>query len=126
MTDIQLKSPRVMAFEWGRVDVEGFDVPFKDVKLFPGGAREWDWSETGTRHEPGIQPGDVQELLDHGATTVILSKGVLEHLKTHPDTLDMLAQRGIAVQVLQTEAAITAYNELVDTEPVGALLHSTC
>ena len=81
---------------------------------------------TGTRHDPGIQPGDVQELLDNGATTLILSRGVHERLKTHPDTLDMLAQRGIAVQVLQTEAAIEAYNNLVETEPVGALIHSTC
>jgi hypothetical protein len=22
--------------------------PFKDAKVFPGGAREWDWRETGT------------------------------------------------------------------------------
>jgi hypothetical protein len=121
-----MKSPRVMAFEWGRVDVEGFDVPFKDVKLYPGGARAWNWDETGTRHDPGIQPGDVQELLDNGATTVILSKGVHERLKTHPSTLDMLRQREITVQVLQTEAAIEAYNALVGAEPVGALIHSTC
>jgi hypothetical protein len=90
------------------------------------GAREWNWDETGTRHDPGIQPGDVQELLDNGATTVILSKGVHERLKTHPATLDMLRQRGITVQVLQTEVAIEAYNALVDAEPVGALIHSTC
>ena len=30
----------------------------KDFKLYPGGGREWDWNETGTRHVPGIQPGD--------------------------------------------------------------------
>jgi hypothetical protein len=25
------------------------------------------WRETGTEHSPGIQPADVQELLDRGA-----------------------------------------------------------
>jgi hypothetical protein len=37
---------------WGRMDVEGLDIG-KDVKLYPGGGRPWDWSETGTRHNPG-------------------------------------------------------------------------
>jgi hypothetical protein len=48
------------------MEVEGHP-PFKDAKVFPGGAREWDWRETGTRHVPGIQPADVQELIEHGA-----------------------------------------------------------
>ena len=29
------------------------------AKLYPGGARAWDWRETGTRHRPGIQPADI-------------------------------------------------------------------
>ena len=61
------RSPRVHELDWGRVVVEGQPLPFKDVKLYPGGAREWDWNETGTHHLPGIQPADVKELLDHGA-----------------------------------------------------------
>jgi hypothetical protein len=36
-------------------EVEGHP-PFKDAKIFPGDAREWDWRETGTRHVPGINP----------------------------------------------------------------------
>jgi hypothetical protein len=43
------RSPRILAIAWGRIDVEGLGVA-KDVKLYPGGGREWDWSETGTRH----------------------------------------------------------------------------
>jgi hypothetical protein len=66
---------------------------FKDAKLFPGGAREWDWSETGTAHVPGIQPTDVTELLEHGATVVVLSKGVYERLRVCPETLKMLSDR---------------------------------
>jgi hypothetical protein len=119
-------SPRVNRFSWGRVEVEGYDRPFKDVKLFPGSARAWDWNETGTRHDPGIQPADVQELLDHGATTIILSKGVQERLGVCNETLAMLAARNITAIVLQTEAAIERYNQLCEHEAVGALIHSTC
>jgi hypothetical protein len=122
-----VKSPKVTEFSWGVTKVAGYETPFKDVKLYPGGAREWDWGETGTRHEPGIQPADVEELLTHGATIVVLSKGVQERLLTCPETLEMLEAQGIAYHILQTEAAIRRYNELAaQGELVGALIHSTC
>jgi hypothetical protein len=56
------RSPRILAVRWGRMGVEGIGAG-KDFKLYPGGGREWDWNETGTRHSPGIQPADVEELL---------------------------------------------------------------
>ena len=117
-------SPRVTDLAWGRLEVEG--STFKDAKLFPGGARAWDWNETGTNHEPGIQPADVEELLERGATTVVLSKGFHERLGVTPETLRMLEERGVAAHVRQTEEAIRLYNELRETEKVGALIHSTC
>jgi hypothetical protein len=117
-------SPRVTDLAWGRLEVDG--STFKDAKLFPGGARAWDWNETGTNHEPGIQPADVEELLERGATTVVLSKGFHERLGVTPETLRMLEERGVAAHVRQTEEAIRLYNELRETEKVGALIHSTC
>jgi hypothetical protein len=54
-------SPKIVSISWGRMEVGGLE-PGKDFKLFPGGGREWDWSETGTRHRPGIQPEDVDLL----------------------------------------------------------------
>ncbi len=75
---------------------------------------------------PGIQPTDVQELLDHGATAVVLSKGILERLEISPETLKMLRDRGVSTHVLQTEKAVEVYNELRQTQPTGGLFHSTC
>ncbi len=120
------RSPRIAAFSWGRLDVEGAPAPYKDAKVFPGGSREWDWNETGTRHEPGIQPADVEELLERGAARVILSRGMLERLRVCPETLALLERRGIPVEVLQTEAAVRRYNEVREGEAVGGLFHSTC
>jgi hypothetical protein len=119
-------SPRVTALGWGRVEVEGAAAPFKDAKIFPGGAREWDWRETGTRHSPGIQPADVEELLEHGSTMIVLSLGLWERLGVAAETIRLLAERGIAYEMLQTGRAVERYNELVISEPVGALIHSTC
>lgn len=119
-------SPRIEGLKWGRIQVEGVAFPYKDAKLWPGGSREWDWNETGTRHEPGIQPADVQELLAHGATTVVLSCGIQRRLQVLPDTLDLLKEQGIEPHVLQTEDAVRLYNELREREAVAGLFHSTC
>ncbi|MFQ5891007.1 MAG: Mth938-like domain-containing protein [Gemmatimonadota bacterium] len=118
-------SPRIAELSWGRIDVEG-GRSFKDAKLFPGGAREWDWRETGTRHVPGIQPADVEELLERGARVVVLSRGIYERLQVCPETLDVLERRGVGAHILQTEKAVALYNELREKESVGGLFHSTC
>lgn len=120
------RSPRITRLEWGRMEVEGASSVYKDAKLYPGGSREWDWNETGTRHRPGIQPADVQELLDQGARVVVLTKGVHERLQVCPETLDLLEDRGVETHVLQTEEAVRVYNELRESRLVGGLFHSTC
>jgi hypothetical protein len=122
----EARSPRVTHLSWGRLEVEDGDGPFKDVKLFPGGVGAWNWDETGTRHKPGIQPADVEELLERGATVVVLSKGFYERLGVTPEALRLLEDNGVTAHVRQTEEAISLYDELRKTERVGALIHSTC
>jgi hypothetical protein len=119
------RSPRIVDVAWGRMDVEGLGVG-KDFKLYPGGGRPWDWNETGTRHQPGIQPEDVEELIAHGATTIVLTRGMDLVLQVDPRTLEFLEQKGITVHVAETRAAVALYNELVGTTPVAGLFHSTC
>jgi hypothetical protein len=118
-------SPIIAHIEWGKVEVDGFGV-FKDAKLWPGGARAWDWRETGTGHVPGIQVADVEELLAAGAMTVVLSRGMDLVLQVSHATVAALDTRGISVHVLETREAVRLYNELAATVPVGALVHSTC
>ena len=125
MNTAGLKCPRVLHLSWGHIEVEGHP-PFKDAKVFPGGAREWDWRDTGTRHVPGIQPADVRELIEHGAKVVVLSNGIWERLQFCPETLEILAENGIEVEVLQTEMAVERFNNLREGVPVGGLFHSTC
>jgi hypothetical protein len=119
------RSPRIKSLAWGRIEVDGFGT-FKDVKVFPGGAREWDWSETGTAHEPGIQPADVAELLEHGATTIVLSQGMWGRLQVCPQTLRLLAEQCPRTCVLPTKEAVAFYNSLPKEEPAAGLFHTTC
>jgi hypothetical protein len=120
------RSPRINHVSWGRLEVEGRAEPYKDAKLFPGGSREWNWRETGTNHVPGVQPADVQELLDHGAEILVLSRGMKECLEVPRETLEFLKGRQIPVYVLSTADAAKLYNQLAEKEPVGGLFHTTC
>jgi hypothetical protein len=120
------RSPRIKDVSWGRLEVEGIDEPYKDAKLFPGGSREWNWRETGTGHKPGIQIADVQELLDHGAKVVVLSRGMAQCLEVPRETLDFLKERQITAHVLPTKEAVALYNKLAATESVAGLFHTTC
>jgi hypothetical protein len=122
MTD---PSPLIESVSWGRIAVEGLQ-PGKDFKLWPGGGRTWDWTETGTHHHPGIQPADVEELLDHGARAVVLSRGMLKRLRTMPATRAMLERSGIDLYIEETTLAVERYNRLAEVMPVGGLFHSTC
>ncbi len=120
-------SPQIINLSWGRIDVENARQPFKDAKVFPGGAREWDWRETGTRHRPGIQPADVQELLDHGAEVIILSQGMLGALRVPSETRRWLDELGVEYHIHRTPTAVEQYNRLAaEGRSVGGLFHSTC
>lgn len=120
-------SPRITHVSWGQLEVDEGSRSFKDAKLYPGGARAWDWNETGTSHTPGIQPADVEELLEHGAEVVVLSRGMNRRLQVKDETLQMLDDEGVDTHVLETESAVERYNELQDEgTPVGGLFHSTC
>lgn len=124
MAGMTSSSPPITHLKWGQIEVEG--QRYKDAKVFPGGSREWDWQKTGTQHRPGIQPADVNELLEKGAQVIILSQGMWKRLQVSPQTLEMLQEKGIEVQILQTELAVKLYNQLRETSLVGGLFHSTC
>ncbi len=119
------RSPRIESVSWGHLQVEGLGAG-KDFLLYPGGGRPWDWNESGTRHDPGIQPGAAAELLERGCEVVVLSRGMASRLQTAPETLRLLEERGVEVHVEETSAAVKLYNRLAETRAVGGIFHSTC
>lgn len=119
-------SPRILSSGWGRIEIEGIGAG-KDYKLWPGGGRPWDWREHGTGHVAGIQNEDVAELLEHGCTAIVLSRGRFSRLKVAEALVDSLRSKGLRVEVASTKSAIALYNELArQGVAVGGLFHTTC
>jgi hypothetical protein len=114
---------------WGNMEVsiDGEKQVFKDCKVWPGGAREWRWGETGTHHSPGIQPTDIEEILSQNVDVIVLGRGQLGRLCISTETEDLLRKRGISYHVEKTRKAVALFNEMVqDGKRVGGVFHSTC
>jgi hypothetical protein len=123
---IEEHSPKIGANGWGHLEIEGIGM-LKDAKLWPGGGREWDWAETGTRHRPGIQPADVAEVLEHDVEVVVLSRGRELRLEVMESVRTVLDELGVRAVWAETGDAIGEYNRLASTGArVGGLIHSTC
>ena len=120
------QSPQITHISWGQIDAQQVGQA-RDMKLWPGGGRAWDWGETDTHHIPGIQIADVEELLEHGCEVVVLTRGMKLILQTCPETLEHLENMKVACHVLETNEAVKRYNELaLAGKQVGGLFHSTC
>ncbi|RRS00502.1 Mth938-like domain-containing protein [Glycomyces terrestris] len=116
-------SPKILSVAWGRMEVDGLGTG-KDFMLHPGGGRPWDWRESGTEHSPGIQPADVQYLIDNGAESIVLSLGMERRLEVDPATVALLERLGVPYRTAETREAVELYN--ADPGRVGGLFHSTC
>uniref|UniRef100_A0A673C4Z1 Adipogenesis associated, Mth938 domain containing n=1 Tax=Sphaeramia orbicularis TaxID=375764 RepID=A0A673C4Z1_9TELE len=44
-----MSSPEIESLSWGQMTVRGCSSTYKDCKVWPGGSRAWDWTETGTK-----------------------------------------------------------------------------
>ncbi len=102
-------SPLVTNSRWGAIEV-GTET-FRDAKLSPDGAAEWDWRATNTHHVPGIQIADVAELVHLGSTIVILSRGFELVLQVPQATIDWLAERNITYEVRPRDRALQRARE---------------
>jgi hypothetical protein len=114
---------------WGNIEVSiaGEKQHFKDCKVWPGGAREWDWGETGTHHSPGVQPSDIEEILEKDIEEIVLGRGHLGRLGVSHGTETLLHERGVDYHIAKTKEAVSLFNNLVkEGKRVGGVFHSTC
>ena len=114
---------------WGRMEVTvgSKTLKFRDCKVWPGGATEWDWRITNTHHQPGTQPVDIEEILENDIEAMVLSRGVLLMLRACPETEQLFRDRGIEYHIEETKKAVDLYNSLVSQgKRVGGIFHSTC
>jgi hypothetical protein len=126
----KLMAPKILDNEhcWGELELEGYGTLTHDVKLFPGGFKEWKWGDTLMRHQSGIRIADVQDLLDEGCTTIILAMGYESRVQVHDETLPFLESKEIQVYVLENKLAIKMYNNVLEQgrADVGMMFHLKC
>ena len=114
---------------WGKIKVliNGKVHKFKDCKVWPEGAKNWDWHLTGTNHEPGIQPADIEEILEKNIDVMILSRGMDLKMNICPETEALLKSKNIPYFVEETKKAVELFNELCQAgKRVGGIFHTTC
>jgi len=114
---------------WGKMEITIGDktLYFKDCKVWPEGADNWDWNLTGTHHKPGIQPADIEEILKHNVEVMILSKGMLLMLHTAKETIGLLDSFKINYHREETRNAVRLFNNMANQGiRAGGIFHSTC
>jgi hypothetical protein len=129
MKDETMDQTMITFLSWGKMEVsiDGERHNFKDCKIWPGGAREWRWQETGTHHDPGVQPADIEEILEQDIDVLVLGRGQLGRLNVSAEVEALLRERGISYHAEKTKRAIELFNELAGQgKQVGGLFHSTC
>ncbi len=119
----------VTHLSWGKmqVNIQGKEYDFKDCKIWPEGASNWDWNLTGTTHDTGIQPDDIRDILEHGVDVMVLSRGFDMKMRVSPATEDLLKSLDIEYHIHDTQKAVDLFNSLFQQgKRAGGIFHSTC
>ncbi len=121
--------PIITRLTWGQIEVthRGESRRFRDCKVGPEGAREWNWKEIGTHHQPGVQVADIADILAQDVEVLVIGCGRLRALGVCPETEALLRERGVRYHIEETGRAVERYNSLARAgERVGGLFHTTC
>lgn len=111
---------RLDDYSFGRVTVDGAEHT-RDLIVLPERVVGGWWRREGH----GLVLDDLEEVLDELPARLILGTGAYGRLRPDPGTLERLRERGIDVEVLRTEEAVTRYGSL-DPAATAAALHLTC
>lgn len=122
-------APVIEQQSWGKITIKKGNQTTAydgDVRIFPTKTEKWDWTKTGTHHNPGTQIADVADIVKD-SDIIILTRGVDLVLQVPQETIDYVKQNGKIVFVGQTEEMVKLYNKLVqEGKSVGGLFHTTC
>jgi len=119
----------IATLQWGRIGMSD-GSSFKDVRVSPLGATEWDWGTYGMSHVPGVVPAVIDGLIKEGCRHIIIGSGMNGRLQVSEATVAFILQQAsdVIVVVCKTPAAISYYNlqVRVGNGRVGGVFHSTC
>lgn len=111
---------RIAGYRFGRVTVDGREIT-RDVIVLPGRVVENWWRREG--HE--LAWVDLEDVADDLPERLVVGTGADQRMRPDPAVLDRLKERGVEVECLQTDQAVTRFAEL-DPANTAAALHLTC
>jgi hypothetical protein len=111
---------RIEDYSFGRVVVDG-EEETRDVIVLPQRVvRGW-WRRDGH----ALVLDDLRDVLDELPGRLVVGTGAHGRMRPDPGTIEALARRGVAVDVLPTDEAVRRYGALNPAETAAAL-HLTC
>lgn len=107
-------------YRFGHINIDGEEHD-KDVIILPGRVVSNWWRKDG--HSLVLE--DLEEVMDELPRRLVIGTGAYGRMQPDPKTIEALEERGIDVEVLQTEDAVRRYGEF-DGREAAAALHLTC
>ena len=111
---------RIAEYRFGHVVVDGEELT-RDVIVLPGRVVPNWWRIDGH----ALVWDDLADVADDLPERLVVGTGADGRMRPDPGTLDRLRQRGITVECLRTDEAVTRFAEL-DPATTAAALHLTC
>jgi hypothetical protein len=111
---------RIAGYRFGHVTVDGRELT-RDVIVLPGRVVENWWRREG--HE--LAWADLEDVADELPERLVVGTGADQRMRPVQEVLDRLKERGVEVECLQTDRAVTRFAEL-DPANTAAALHLTC
>jgi hypothetical protein len=111
---------QIHEYRFGHINIDGEDHD-KDVIILPGRIVSNWWRKDG--HSLALE--DLEDVIDELPKRLVVGAGAYGRMRPDPKTIEALAERGIEVEILETEAAVRRYGEL-DGREAAAALHLTC
>jgi hypothetical protein len=114
---------RIEGYRPGRVVVDGVEHG-RDVIVLPGRV-VGDWRRA-SGHSLVVE--DLEGVLEDLPPRLIVGCGYAGRLEPDPGVVEALARRGVEVEAMPTDRAVTRYAEAEAADPAGvaAALHLTC
>lgn len=109
-------------FEYGRIVVDGREER-RDVILTPTALHSNWWRTEGHR----LSLDDLDDVLEEAPEILVVGMGTTGQMLPEPGLDRALADRGIEMEAMRTDAAVARFNELLQQgASVAAALHLTC
>ncbi len=109
-------------YSFGRISINGNQFT-SDVIIFPDGRVQGTWWR---REGHSLSSFDIQELIASGPEIIIAGTGASGLMRPQKELIDLLVQEGIRFVAQPSQKASEIYNELKQSNKVGACFHLTC